>query len=234
MESEGSIIVIGGSSGIGREIARHYVASGRQVLLTSRQQDRADATARQLGGRASGMELNLAEPSEVAGRLGDPGRVDAVVMTAIERDHNTVAAYDCQAAERLVTQKLVGYTEVAHRLAPQMPDQSAMVLFGGLAKDRPYPGSTTVTTVNGGITSLARTLAVELAPIRVNAVDPGIVGDSPFWEEGSPEVLDGIRERTPLGRLVTMEEIVHAVRFLIDNTAVNGISMAVDGGWLLR
>ena len=96
------------------------------------------------------------------------------------------------------------------------------MLFGGLAKDRPYPGSTTVSTVNGGVIGLVHTLAVELAPIRVNAMHPGIVGDSPFWSGKPAEVLDGYRARTPTGRLATMADIVDAVDFLLSNRSVNG------------
>ena len=77
-----------------------------------------------------------------------------------------------------------------------MNDESAIVLFGGLAKDRPYPGSTTVSTVNGGVVALTRTLATELAPIRVNAIHPGIVGNSPYWKDKS---LDHVIARTPTG-----------------------------------
>ena len=85
--------------------------------------------------------------------------------------------------------KLVGYTETIHVLCPRFTPDASIVLFGGLAKERPYPGSTTVTTVNGGVNNMIKTLAVELAPVRVNAVHPGIVGDSPAWSGKPPEVL---------------------------------------------
>ncbi len=84
-------------------------------------------------------------------------------------------------AIRLATLKLVGYTEVLHCLCTRMHDDTSVLLFGGLAKDRPYPGSTTVTSVNGAVTTMVRTLATELAPVRVNALHPGVVGDSPAW-----------------------------------------------------
>jgi len=98
---------------------------------------------------------------------------------------------------------------------------------------RPYPGSTTVSTINGGVTGLVHTLAVELAPIRVNALHPGIVGDSPYWAGKPPAALEAVRARTPLGRLATMDEIVDAAIFLLENGAVNGVNLDVDGGWLL-
>jgi NAD(P)-dependent dehydrogenase (short-subunit alcohol dehydrogenase family) len=88
-----------------------------------------------------------------------------------------------------------------------------------------------VTTVNGAVTSLVRTLVVELAPRRVNALHPAIVGDSPQWIGMPPERREALEQRTPIGRLVTMAEVVGASRFLLENQAVNGINLAVDGGW---
>jgi NAD(P)-dependent dehydrogenase (short-subunit alcohol dehydrogenase family) len=126
--------------------------------------------------------------------------------------------------------KLVGYTATVHTLIDRFDDDSSVVLFGGRAKDRPYPGSTTVTTVNGGVSSLIRTLAIELAPIRFNAIHPGIVGDSPFWEN---KPLDAVVERTPTGRLASMADIVDATVFLLENPAVNGVNLYIDGGWML-
>jgi NAD(P)-dependent dehydrogenase (short-subunit alcohol dehydrogenase family) len=90
-----------------------------------------------------------------------------------------------------------------------------------------------VTTVNGGVTGLVHTLAVELAPRRVNGIHPGIVGDSPYWA-GKDAALERTRERTPLGRLVTMDEVVDASIFLLENGGVNGVNLDVDGGWLLK
>jgi NAD(P)-dependent dehydrogenase (short-subunit alcohol dehydrogenase family) len=90
-----------------------------------------------------------------------------------------------------------------------------------------------VSTVNGGVMGMVHTLAVELAPIRVNAVHPGIVGDSPFWSSKPAAVLDGVRSRTPIGRLASMADVAGAVEFLLENPAVNGVNLNVDGGWLL-
>jgi NAD(P)-dependent dehydrogenase (short-subunit alcohol dehydrogenase family) len=158
--------------------------------------------------------------------------VQYVVLAAIERDSNSVREYNVAAALRLVTLKLVGYTEVIHALAPHLAADSSILIFGGLARDRPYPGSTTVTTVNGGVTGLVRTLVIELAPTRVNALHPAIVGDSPQWRDMPAERHDALVQRTPIGRLVTMAEVVEASRFLLENAAINGINLPVDGGWL--
>jgi len=226
-----SVLVVGGTSGIGRELARVRAQRGDEVVLTGRDPGRADAVAKEVG--AHGLALDLSRPRELAGALTDVGPVDHLVLAGVSRDENRATDYDIDAALRLVTLKLVGYTEVVHLLRPRLTDDSAIVIFGGQAKERPYPGATTVATVNAGVRGLMHTLAVELAPIRVNAIHPGVVGDSPYWQ-GKPEaVLAGLRASTPTGRLATMADVVDAVDFLLRNRSVNAVELSVDGGWLL-
>ena len=228
----GNVVIVGGTQGLGRELAQSYADGGRDVIVTGRDQARAEAAANEIGGRTRGLGFDLCEPHAIAEHLADVGEVDYLVLAAIERDVNKVREYDIAGALRLVTLKLVGYTEVIHALTPRLRTDSAILIFGGLARDRPYPGSTTVTTVNGGVTSLVRTLVIELAPTRVNALHPAIVGDSPQWRDMPPDRLDALVKRTPTGRLVTMAQIVDASRFLLENEAINGINLPVDGGWL--
>ena len=231
MAERRSLVVIGGTAGIGREIAQRAVVRGDRVVISGRDITRAAGIAKELGGDARGIAVDLSEPESIAAGLADVERVDHLVLAAIERDMNTVAEYDVAKALRLVTLKLVGYTETIHALLPRMAPDAAIVLFGGLAKDRPYPGSTTVSTINGGVVGMVHTMAVELAPIRVNAIHPGIIGDSPFWS-GKP--LDHVVTRTPLGRMATMEEVADATEFLLRNGAVTGVHLPVDGGWMLK
>jgi len=233
MASNNLSLIVGGTSGIGLHLAGVLAARGDEVIVTGRDQARADAAARQAGGRTRGLALDLANPGEIAGRLANVGTVKNLVIAAIERDDNSVRNFDVARAQRLVTLKLVGYPEVVHVLASRFDPQGSIVLFGGLAKERPYPGSTTVTTVNGGINNMIKTLAVELAPVRVNAIHPGIVGDSPAWNGKPPAVLQRVVDRTPLGRLVTMDEVSATALFLLDNQGINGVNLYVDGGWLL-
>ncbi len=225
-----SVLVVGGTAAIGLEIARYYAETGHRVTLTGRDGDRAAAAAKEIGGNSTGLALDLCEPHSIGPALAGIDTVDGLVLAAIDRDANSVADYDIDRAVRLVTLKLVGYTEVVHALRTRIAPDGAIVLFGGLAKDRPYPGSTTVSTVNGGITGLLHALVVELAPIRVNAIHPGIVGDSPFWRDRD---LGAVVARTPCGQLARMADIVDAVAFLLRNPAVNGVDLDVNGGTLL-
>lgn len=224
-------VVVGGTQGIGKEIVRSLASRGGQVILSGRSLASAQSVAAEIGPHVSGIALDLSEPESIDAALSSIGTVDDLVISAIERDANTLDNYNVAAAIRLVTLKLVGYTEVIHSLRSRLSTNGSIVLFGGLALERPYPGSTTVSTVNGGVVGMVHSLACELAPTRINAVHPGIIGDSPYWEaKDNSHIIN----RTPLGRLVTMSEIVESVEFLLNNTGINGVNLAMDGGWLRK
>ena len=86
--------------------------------------------------------------------------------------------------------------------------------------------------MNGGVTRLVRTLVIGARADPRQRHPPGIVGDSPQWRDMAPERHKALVDRTPIGRLVTMAEVVDAARFLLENEAINGINLAVDGGWM--
>lgn len=227
------VMIVGGTQGIGLEIARHYAGRGSEVIVTGRDLAKAQTAAREIGGKTSALAFDLAKPEAIEAALAGVDAIDGLVLAAIERDQNNIRTYDIARATHLVLLKLVGYSEVIHTLLPKFPSEGgAIVLFGGLAKDRPYPGSTTVSTVNGGVTTMVHSLAVQIPPVRINAIHPGIVGDSPYWK-GNEAYLETIKARTPGGRLVRMQDIVGAVAFLLENEAVNGENLRVDNGWMV-
>ena len=230
---KGNVLIVGGTSGLGKHLAQVLASRGDEVIVTGRDKAKAQSVAAQIGGRTRGLALDLAAPEGIAAQLAEVGPVKHLVISAILRDDNSVRNFNVANATKMMTVKLVGYVEVIHALVSRFTPNASIVLFGGQAKERPYPGSTTVSTVNGGIATMVHTLAVELAPLRVNAIHPGIVGDSPAWSGRPPEVLERVRTRTPTARLATMADISDAVIFLLENKAVNGTNLAADGGWLL-
>jgi len=233
MTQDGAVVVVGGTRAIGLEIVRHYAGGSAPVWLTGRDPANVASAVAEVGQSVRGLTFDLAEPGTIASALADVGPVRRLVLCAIDRDQNTVRDYDITRAIRLVTLKLVGFTEVVHTLMDRLADDCSLLLFGGMAKERPYTGSTTVTTVNGGIVGLTRTLVEELKPLRVNAIHPGVVGDSPYWSE-KPQAVANYTAQTPVGRLATMADIVDASVFLLENGSVNGVDLIVDGGWHCR
>jgi NAD(P)-dependent dehydrogenase (short-subunit alcohol dehydrogenase family) len=228
-----TMLIVGGTHGIGLEVARRYAGEAWSVIVAGRDGSHAKSMAAEIGGDTRGIALDLSEPEEVAGALTDLDTVDHIVLSAIIRDTNTIADYDIAAARYLAIMKIVGYTAVVSALRDRLAQDGSVVLFGGRAKDRPYPGSTTVSAVNGGISGMVRTLALQLAPRRVNAIHPGIVADSPYWSE-KDDYIAKIREATPTGRNVAIADIIDGVDFLIRNRSANGIDLYIDGGWLLQ
>lgn len=222
-----STIIVGGTGGLGRELVQHFADRGDDVILTSRDLERAEAAAAEIGHGVRGLAVDLSRPETISAGLAGVTAVDNLVITAIHQAVNSLADFDITSAIAAVTTKLVGYTETVRVLLDRFQPGASVVLFGGMAKERPHPGSTMVTTFNAGITGLIRTLAVEIAPYRINALHPAIVGDSPKWRDVPDLPAAG---RTPIGRLVTMAEIVDATDFLLRNTGINAVDLFVDGG----
>lgn len=227
------VLIVGGTGGIGRALAERYASLRSDVVITSRDAERAASVAAEIGPNVRGIALDIAEPEKIASMLAEVGPIDRLLIVAVERDSNTVRDYDLVKARRAVTVKLVGYTEIVHTMLDRFSEDASVVIFGGLASERPYPGSTTITMVNGAVRSMIKTMAVELAPIRFNAIHPGIIGDTPAWAD-KPEALERVRARTPGGRLATTEDVVDAVKFLFNNKGVNGVNLVVDAGWMLQ
>ena len=226
-----SLVIGGASDGVGGLIARRFAERGDEVIITSRDTARAQAATKEIGGNTRGLAVDLSQPKTLAAALETVPDLDNVVITAMESVPIMLADLDIDAAIRSVTIKLVGYAEAVRVLCGRLRPGASVVLFGGLAKERPYPGSTMVTTFNAGLTGLVKTLAAEIAPHRVNAVHPALIGDSPKWRDvtNHPHIT-----ATPIGRLVTMEEVADATDFLLRNAGMNAHDLYIDGGILLR
>jgi NAD(P)-dependent dehydrogenase (short-subunit alcohol dehydrogenase family) len=223
-------VIVGGTGGLGRMLAQRFADRGDEVVITSRTRATAEAAAQEIGGSTRGLALDLVHPETIADALAGVTEVDNLVITAIEQTPNSIGELDIAAAVRVVTIKLVGYAETVRVLHARFRPGASVVLFGGIAKERPYPGGTMITVINGGVSDLLKTLAIEIAPHRVNAIHPGIVGDSPKWRNvpNHPHV-----PRTPIGRLVTMAEVADAVDFLLTNTGINAQDLHINGGVLV-
>ncbi|WP_446039052.1 SDR family oxidoreductase [Streptomyces sp. SID1121] len=235
----GAVVVVGGTQGLGLSLVTHYAEQGRSVVLTGRDAGRAAEIAGVLaaspsvvaaGGTVSGIAVDLGVPEDIEAALAGIGEVDRLALVAIERDQNTIKDYNIGRAVRLATLKLVGYSEVVHTLVPRLFEGASVVMFGGIAKDRAYTGSTTVSTVNGGIDALVRSLALELSPVRVNGLHPGIVPDTPYWQDKGA-FLEPQLQRVLAAQPVSTNDITDAAVFLLENPSVNGANLSVDGGY---
>ncbi|MDX3077670.1 SDR family NAD(P)-dependent oxidoreductase [Streptomyces sp. MI02-7b] len=228
-----TVLIVGATQGTGRALAAEYARRGADVVITGRTQERAAEVAEELagesGGTVRGLALDLSRPAEIAAALESVRTVDRVVLVGMVRDMNTTRAYDVVTATTLATTKIVGYTTVVASLRERMSADASVLLFGGMAKDIPYPGSTTLTAVNAAVQGLVRTLSVELAPVRVNSLHPWAIVDSPVVVDNE-QLQDMAQKMTLTGRLATMADIVDGCLFLLENPIANGIDLTLNGG----
>ena len=224
-----SVLIIGATQATGFLLAVEYARRGDRVVVTGRSAERAEKAAAGIDGDVTGIALNLSQPEEIAGALKDIGEVDRLAIVGMQRDGNTLAEYDVTRGMDLAITKVVGYTTVVATLRERLTRDASVLLFGGMAKDYPYGGSTTLTAVNAAIVGQVRTLSVEMSPVRVNAIHPGVIGDSPFWQ-GKDAILENNRRQTLTQKLGTMKDIVDGSVFLLENAFANGINLSLDGG----
>lgn len=228
------VAIVGGTSGIGFTLAQAAHARGCRVTILGRGAERTAEIARSIGPAVEGCHLDLDDSASISAALSEGIPIDHLVFTAIHRVNTSIKALDVPGIAKLARVKLVGCLEAIRVALPRLKPSGSVVLFSGLAKANPYPGSTMVSVVNGGIVGMTRTLAVELSPIRVNCISPGLVPDSPAWQKavaaGAEGMVAAMTERTPAKRLANVDDVVHAAFFLMENKAVNGIDLEIDGG----
>jgi NAD(P)-dependent dehydrogenase (short-subunit alcohol dehydrogenase family) len=227
-----TVLVIGRGSGLARATALAALDAGARVVAAGRDQESlAAAYAGDPG--VSAETVDLTDEASIAA-LGDRlGPVDHVVSTASARARGRVADLDRDAIRLSFDTKVIGPLMLAKHLAPRMNEGGSFVLFSGVAAAKIAVGTLGVAITNAAADTLARSLALELAPIRVNAISPGVI-DTGAWdalgEQGKTDYFAGIRARNPARRIGTPEDIADGVLFAMTNTFLTGQTLHIDGG----
>jgi NAD(P)-dependent dehydrogenase (short-subunit alcohol dehydrogenase family) len=226
------VVVVGGSSGIGLSTAELAMREGAEVIIASRNADRLNAVAGNLGARA--ISADVTSDESVASLFRSCGAVDHVVVTAAQLrtgPFKTVAMEDVRST---MESKFWGAWRVA-RSAEIRPGGS-LTLVSGYLSIRPRPNAAIVGAANGAIESLARSLALELAPVRVNAVSPGII-DTPIRaampEAARRDMLAKTAASLPVGRVGVGEDIARQILAFMTIGFATGSIVYIDGGALI-
>jgi NAD(P)-dependent dehydrogenase (short-subunit alcohol dehydrogenase family) len=208
-------------------------------MIAGRSAERLDAARVQLGKpeQLEVLQADIGVKADLEALFGRAGTVAHVVVTAADLPYGRLAALAEDSMERAVRSKIVGPLLAAQAAAPRMAAGGSITYTSGVAAYRPAPGGTLTATVNGALEAMARALALELAPVRVNAVSPGWV-DTPVWDHiAAPEVKEArlaeMAARLPGGRNGRPEDAANAVMFLMSDKFITGTVLHAEGGQLL-
>jgi len=230
-----NVVVLGGTSGIGLAVAKAAKESGASVVVASSRAAKVEAAKRQLG--VDGRAVDLTDEQATAAFFEAVGPFDHLVYTAGESlVLGPLATLDAATARAAFDLRFFGALLAVKLAAPRLRKGGSIVLTHGIAGARPHPGWSVGASICGAMESLTRALAVELAPLRVNAVSPGFVR-TPLWSnlpEADREALyHDAGARLPVGRVGEAEDIAEAYLYLMKNTFSTGQTVIVDGGGVL-
>jgi NAD(P)-dependent dehydrogenase (short-subunit alcohol dehydrogenase family) len=206
--------------------------AGAKVVAAGRDQD-ALAAAYTDEPDVSTETVDLTDEASISALSGRLGSVDHVVSTASARARGRVPDLDRDAIRLSFDTKVIGPLMLAKHLAPQINPGGSFVIFSGVAAAKIAVGTLGVAITNTAADTLARSLALELAPIRVNAISPGVI-DTGAWdalgEQGKAGYFADISARNPARRIGTPDDIAAAVLFALTNTFLTGQTLHIDGG----
>lgn len=233
---QGKRVVIVGSSGIAARLASVAAAAGSEVVLAGRDQRKLDTIAADLNHTAAGSvhtaRVDVRHEDSIVRLAESVGELDHLVSLAAAHAAGPVVQLDVSAIREAFDAKVIGPMLLAKHLGGNIRAGGSILLFSGLAAWRPAPGLSVTATTNGAVSFLAEALAVELGPIRVNAISPGVT-DSGYWDSlgaARADFFAETAERNPARRIGATQDIAAAVLSVLLNPFITGTTIHVDGG----
>jgi NAD(P)-dependent dehydrogenase (short-subunit alcohol dehydrogenase family) len=226
-----TVLVIGRASGIAQAVTMAARREGAQVIVAGRDRHKLESAYDDGGVRAETVDVT--DDDSIAALASRIGQIDHLVTTASARARGLLKDLDRDEIRRSFDTKVIGPMMLAKLLSPHIAAGGSFTLFSGVAAFKPAVGYLGVAVTNGAADFLTRSLALELAPIRVNAISPGVI-DTGIWdslgEQGKQEYFEHFRTHNPARRIGAVEDIADAVLFAMTNRFLTGVTLRVDGG----
>jgi NAD(P)-dependent dehydrogenase (short-subunit alcohol dehydrogenase family) len=226
-----TVLVVGRGSGIARAITLLARAEGARVIVAGRDRDKLAEAYDEPDIEAE--TVDVLDDESIAALARRVGRIDHLVSTVSARARGNLADLDRADLRLSFDTKVIGPTMLAKHFAPRIAPDGSIVLFSGVNAFKINVGYLGVAVTNGAVDFLTRSLAVELGPIRVNAISPGVI-DTGIWdalgEQGKTEYFAHLSEHNPARRIGTVDDIAGAALFAMTNTFLTGMTLRVDGG----
>ena len=231
------VVIVGGSSGIGFAVAEEAASQGAEVVIVSSKAERVQESIQSIGGDAQGQAVDVSDEKAVKSFFTNLGAFDHLVFIAGDSlQLHELADTDLKRARRAFELRYWSALATVKYGSPQIRKSGSIVLTTGVAGRRPHSGWVIAASVCGTIEALTRALAIELAPIRVNAVSPGVVRTN-LWQTMSSEereqLFETVGKLLPVGRVGEAHDIAQAYLFLMKEGFSTGQTVVVDGGTVL-
>ncbi len=226
-----TVVVVGRGSGIARAVTLRARSEGARVVAAGRDKDKLAGAYDDPG--ISAEMVDVTDDMSIASLAERVGSVDHVVSTASARARGKLADLERKNLQLSFDTKVIGPAMLAKHLAPQMNPGGSFVFFSGVNAFKVNVGYLGVAITNGAVDFLTRSLAVELAPLRVNTISPGVI-DTGAWdslgEEAKRDYFEHVSASNPARRIGTSEDVADAVLFAMTNNFLTGVTLKIDGG----
>jgi NAD(P)-dependent dehydrogenase (short-subunit alcohol dehydrogenase family) len=228
---DSTVVLIGRGSGIARGIALAAADAGAKVVVAGRHPEQLHESYPD--GRFAVERVDLTDEQSIEHFAQRVERVDHLVSTASSRARGVLRELDREAIQRSFDTKVIGPVMLAKHFVDRFNPGGSFTFFSGVAAFKPTIGYLGVAITNGAADFLGRSLALEMAPVRVNAISPGVI-DTGIWdslgEEGKADYFEHFRTHNPARRIGTVDDITEAVLFAMTNEFLTGTTLRVDGG----
>ncbi|GCD93466.1 SDR family oxidoreductase [Embleya hyalina] len=229
------VVVMGGTSGIGEATAALLAADGAEVVVTGRDRARLDAAVERIGEKTTGYRLDGANQAEVAEFFAASAEpIDHLVLALSgAAGSGPIAGLDLERLAAGFAGKFWPFVRIVQAALPRLAAHASVTFVTAASARAAFPGTAGLAAINGALEAMVPPLAVELAPIRVNAVSPGVI-DTPWWDaipsEARTELFTGISAATPVGRVGRADEVADVIRMFVGNGFVTGTVIDCTGG----
>jgi len=229
-----TVVVVGGSSGVGLETVRRLAATGARVIATGRDDGKLKAAIGGMGANVSGAAFDACDRGALDAFFEKTGPIDHLVLTLSGGEGaGEFAHLDLQSLRRGFEAKFWPQLEAAQAGARVLQKGGSITFVTAISARNALPGTAGLAAINGALEAMVGSLARELKPSRVNAVSPGLV-DTPWWDRMPVALKDDLFrqqvETLPVGRVGRPQDVAHAIEFLIENGYTTGTVIECDGG----
>jgi NAD(P)-dependent dehydrogenase (short-subunit alcohol dehydrogenase family) len=224
------IVIVGGTSGIGLATAKLFVARRARVTIVGRDREKLAAALPSLGPSGAGEAFDASDRTALDAFFSRAAPIDHLILAASAGSGaGPFAELEARALRRGFEGKFWVHWHAAQSALPHIGEGGSITFVTAASSRKAGPGTSGLAAINGALESLARTLARELAPLRVNAVSPGVI-DSPWWADKPAGMFQAASRSAPLARPGAVDEVAEAIAFLVGNRFVTGVVLDVDGG----